>query len=367
MLAAGFSKVQVGWLITATLLGSAAVVMMTAVWARVFSPIRVLQYCALAMVGTGILFSQSRSFLVLFVVAVLGPLNPSNGDVSAFLPAEQSLLANNVVDRDRTSAFARFSFAGFAGAAIGSLVVGVPERFVTWFHWPRERALSSVFWVYAGVGLAVLVLYRTLRADLPNVRPAGKLSQESRRHIARLTALFCLDSAGGGFVVNALLAVWLSERFGFELARIGMVFFLTGVLSACSSFVAPRLARRFGLVRTMVMTHLPANAFLIGAAIMPNAQLAVGCLLCRSLLSQLDVPTRQSFVMAIVRPEERSAAAAFTNIPRSLASASTPVLAGWMLSTSHSGLPLIIGGGCKIVYDLLLLLFFDGVTVPEES
>ena len=183
----------------------------------------------------------------------------------------------------------------------------------------------------------------------------------------RLAALFSLDAFGGGFVITALLVLWLQRRFDLSLALSGAVFFWAGLLSAGSALVAVRLARRIGLVRTMVFTHLPANGLLILTAFMPTAGLAVACLLGRAALSQMDVPARTSYVMAVVTPDERPAAASVTNVPRSLASAIPPIFAGWMLSRSTFGWPLVIGGSIKIVYDLLLLHQFHDVRPPEEQ
>jgi predicted MFS family arabinose efflux permease len=188
-------------------------------------------------------------------------------------------------------------------------------------------------------------------------RPLG----QSRRIVLQLAALFSLDAAGGGFVVQSLLVLWLHLKFDLSTASTGSVFFAAGTLSAFSQFLAPRLARRIGLIRTMVFTHLPANGFLILAAVAPRPGLAIGFLLMRSLLSQMDVPARQAFVMAVVLPEERAAAASVTNVPRSLASAATPALAGWLLANGHLAAPLVLAGSMKATYDLLLLWRFRSV------
>jgi MFS family permease len=189
----------------------------------------------------------------------------------------------------------------------------------------------------------------------------------SRRIVYRLAALFSLDSFGGGFVITALVVLWLHRRFDVSIAVSGVIFFWAGVLSALSALVAVRLARRIGLVRTMVFTHLPANGLLILAAFMPTAPLAVAALLARAALSQMDVPARTSYVMAVVTPAERPAAASVTNVPRSLAAALPPVAAGWMLGQSTFGWPLVLGGALKATYDLLLLRQFRDVRPPEES
>ena len=217
-------------------------------------------------------------------------------------------------------------------------------------------------------GVVILFLYRRLRPRPPIVLAEGARHglHKSRPIVLRLAGLFAVDSFGGGFVGQAILVLWLSLRYDMSTATAGAVFFWSGLLTASSALLAPRIAGRIGLIRTMVYTHLPANALVIGAALMPTVELAVACLLARALLSQMDVPARTSYVMAVVEPEERAAAASITNVPRSLASALPPLLAGWMLAKTSFGWPLIIGGTLKAAYDLALLRLFRDVRPPEE-
>jgi predicted MFS family arabinose efflux permease len=220
---------------------------------------------------------------------------------------------------------------------------------------------------YAAVALAAALVYRTLSPAIEGTLPAGVKSPlvRSRAIVLRLAALFSLDSAGGGLVVQSLLVLWLHKRFGLSLATSGTVFFAAGLLSAGSQLVAARLAARIGLINTMVFTHLPANIFLVLAALMPTAPLAIACLLVRMALSSMDVPARQAYVMSVVPPEERAAAASVTNVPRSLAAALTPLLAGALLERTSFGWPLILGGVLKAAYDLLLLFQFRSLR-PEH-
>lgn len=349
--ARGYSPAQIGLVVTASLVGSAAVVVAFGRRPDLVPPERALRVTALAMVITGACFALSPWLWLLVLVALVGPLNPSGGDVSAFLPAEQALLGGVVPATERTATFARYSLLGNLGAAVGAAVAGVPERF---------GHLDTVFWAYAVVGAAAFLGYGALQRPDPG-RVVPTPLGPSRGRIRRLTLLFCLDAASGGLVVNALLALWLARRWGFDLASVGLLFSASSLLSALSALTAPRLARRFGLVPTMVFTHLPANVFLVSAALMPSVGSAVACLLARSLLSQLDVPARQSYVLSIVTPAERAAATAYTNVPRSLATALTPALGGWMLGHSSFGWPLLVAGAGKATYDLLLLVQFRRV------
>jgi predicted MFS family arabinose efflux permease len=301
-------------------------------------------------------------------VAFAGTLNPSAGDVSVFLPTEQALLSRTIPSAGRTSLFARFNLAGsFCGAA-GALASGAPVLIARGQGWDLLDAQRSGFVLYALTAIALAALYARLSPDLsrPNPSATGSLTR-SRSIVLRLSMLFSLDSFGGGFVVQSLLALWLFERHGLSVETTGAFFFVAGVLSAASLLLSPWLADRIGLIRTMVYTHIPANALLMLAALMPNAPLAIAVLLARVALSQMDVPARQSYVMAMVPPEERAAAASVTNVPRSLASALAPAIGGFLLSQSSFGWPLLIGGAIKLAYDLLLLHQFRDLRTEEEQ
>lgn len=366
--AVGLSDVRIGIVVTVTLLGSAALTLAVGLRAHAYPRRRLLRLVSLLMVATGIGFAAFTSFWPLAIVGLIGTLNPSGGDVSVFLPTEQALLPATVADEQRTSLFARYSLIGTLVAAIGAACAGVPEWIGDRLGVSSVTALRWTFVAYAAIGVTVLSRYRHLSsaiersADAPPPRALGP----SKHTVYRLAALFSLDSFGGGFVITALVVLWLQRRFELSLAVSGAVFFWAGLLSAFSALIAVRIARRIGLVRTMVFTHLPANGLLVLTAFMPNAALAVACLLGRAALSQMDVPVRTSYVMAVVTPEERPAAASITNVPRSLASALPPIAAGWMLSHSTFGWPLIVGGALKAAYDLILLAQFREIRPPEE-
>lgn len=368
LLAAGLDTVQVGAVITATLLGSAAVTLAIGLRGGAVPRRRLLELLALVMVATGLAFATASGFAVLLVAAALGTINPSSGDVSGFLPVEQALLPDTVPAASRTAVFARYSLLASLAGAVGALAAGLPTLVARHSWLSVHDAERGVFVAYALVGFVLLAQYRRLGVGgaHPLDHPPARLGP-SRRLVYRLAAVFSLDAMGGGFAVQSILVLWLSLRFDLSTATAGAVFFWSGVLSASSALLAPRLARRIGLIRTMVFTHLPANALLMAAAVMPNAGLAVVCLLARALLSQMDVPARTSYVMAIVRPEERAAAAGVTNVPRSLAAALPPLAAGWMLDHSSFGWPLLVAGALKATYDLILLALFHDVRPEEEQ
>jgi predicted MFS family arabinose efflux permease len=320
------------------------------------------------MASTGIAFAVSTTFWPLLVVAIVGTLNPSSGDVSVFLPLEHAVLSRAVADRERTAVFARYSLAGALMAALGSLAAGLPAGIAKASGASLVTSIQWMFVLYALLGLATAVIYRGLPGakDGP-AREARAPLKESKNRVYALAALFSLDAFGGGLVVQSMVALWLYQRFDLSVVTAATIFFWTGVLSALSFLVAVRIARRIGLVNTMVFTHLPANLCLIAIPFMPDLAWVIALLMIRSALSQMDVPTRSSYVMAIVTPAERPAAASITAVPRSLASAASPLLAGYLLGVSTFGWPLVAAGAIKVAYDVLLLAMFRKVRPPEEE
>jgi MFS family permease len=359
----GFSPLQVGAIVTGTLLGSAALTIGLGLVAHRVPLQRVLCGSAVLMLATGIGFFGFESFWPLLVVAVLGTLNPSGGDVSAFLPAEQAALAATTSEATRAAAFARYNVAGTLAGAFGALAASVPALVALRSGLPLGAVERWGFAVYAATGAIILGIYLGVRAlpDAPR-EPHRRPLARSRRIVLQLSALFSLDSFGGGFVVQSLLVLWLHQRFALSLATMGSVFFAAGLVGAVSQFLSPRLAARIGYIRTMVYTHLPANLFLIIAGLVPSAPWAVAFLLMRAALSQMDVPARQAYVMAVVPPDERPAAASVTNVPRSLAAAVPPLFTGMLLEWSSFGWPLVIGGALKALYDVWLLVQFRAVS-----
>ncbi len=354
LLALGFGLWEVGLLATATLLGSALTTLAVGAWGHRFHKRRFLFAAAGLMACTGFAFAAGSAFWPLLLIAFIGTLNPSSGDVSLFLPLEHARLAEAAEGETRTFLFARYSLLGSLFAAVGALAAAIPEQIAAVTDLSRLDTLRLMFALYGGVGCAVWLLYRQLPEPQPEERQPPAPLGPSRPVVWRLAALFSVDSFAGGLVVNSLLALWLFERFHLSLASAGLFFFWTGLFSAASQLAAPLLARRIGLLNTMVFTHIPASVCLIAAAFVPDMELALGLLIVRSLLSQMDVPARAAFVMAVVTPAERAAAAGFTNVPRSLAAAAGPSLGGVLFSMGWLALPLVACGLLKISYDLAL-------------
>lgn len=365
----GLSPFEVGAVVTSTLLGSAALTLAVGLVAQRFAPRRILLASSVLMLATSFGFAAFTDFWPLLVVGFVGTLNPSAGDVSVFVPTEQTVLAGEAAPVDRTALFARYSLSGALFGAFGALASGLPATASERLGWDLATTFRAGFLLYGVGALFIAALYLGLHRTRPVhvASTAHAPLRRSRAMVLRLTALFALDSFGGGFVVDSMLALWLFMRFDLSLQTAAGIFFVARMLSAFSQLASPRLAARFGLIETMVFTHIPANICLMLAALMPSTSLAVAFLLVRTALSQMDVPARQSYVMAVVPPEERTAAASVTNVPRSLATAISPLLAGALLHHSTFGWPLIFGGVLKIVYDLLLLVQFRRVRPPEET
>ena len=327
---------------------------------------RLLLAASTLMAATGLVYAVASDYAVLMFVAFVGTINPSVGSTSIFVPLEHTVLSGAVAPAERTRAFARYSLIGALAGAFGSLVAATPD-WLALFGIGKLSAIKAMFVVYAVLGALGGLAYSRIppppRERHP--RPTAALGP-SRRIVYQLAALFSIDSFAGGFVVQSLLALWLFERFDMSLAAASLFFFWTGVLSAFSFPVAAWIGARIGLVNAMVFTHIPSSLCLIGAAFAPSVEWALALLLVRAALSQMDVPTRSSYVMAVVTEAERPAAASVTAVPRSLASAASPVLAGALFAAGLQTWPLLLCGGLKILYDLLLLAAFRNIKPPEE-
>ncbi|RWM14073.1 MAG: MFS transporter [Mesorhizobium sp.] len=365
LLALGFTPLQVGVIATASLLGSALLTIGVGFLGARHDRRQLLLAGAGLMIATGVAFAVGHDYALLLVVALAGTINPSAGSVSVFVPLEHAVLAREVTERERTGMFARYSLAGALAAAAGGLASAMPDHLAP-VGLDRLAGIQAMFVLYALLGLLGGLLYALIpRRPVPAAGTAAALGP-SRRVVLKLAVLFSLDAFAGGFVVQSLVALWLFEQFNLSLSQAGAFFFWSGMLSAFSFPVAARLSRRIGLVNTMVFTHIPSSVALMLAALAPTLPLALFFLLIRAALSQMDVPTRSSYVMAVVTEAERAAAASFTSVPRSLAASISPVLAGALFAASFRAWPLLICGTLKIVYDLLLLAQFRSLKPPEE-
>ena len=370
----GLTDAQTGVLLTLTLIGDTVISLWLTTRADRFGRRRTLVVGALLMAGAGIAFASTRNMLALVVAGTIGVISPSGHEVGPFLSIEQATLSHVVADRVRTQLFAWYTLTGAVATALGSWTAGLISQSSD-SSAVLVQSARHVVWMYAGLGLILMWLFTQLSVSAEVSRPADAVPRSkdlfgishSRPVVLRLAALFALDSFGGGFVVQSFVAYWFHLRFRTEPAMLGTIFFGANLFAGISALLASRLARRIGLVRTMVFTHLPSNILLFCVPLMPTVELAVAVLLARFSISQMDVPTRQSYTMAIVRPEERSAAAGITGVARTTGAAIAPVFAGLLFSVpALINWPFFIAGAFKICYDLLLYRAFVRVRPPEE-
>jgi len=362
--ALGLTTAQIGLLLTLTLVGDTVVSLILTTRADRVGRRRILIAGAALMAAAGLIFALTRNFWVLLITGTLGVISPSANEVGPFLPVEQAALAHVVAPAVRTTVFAWYTLAGAIATAVGSLAGG---GFSAAFH-----SYRIVVFGYAAIGLLLGIVFMGVSPKVEVAPPEGGAPfwlglGPSRRIVLRLAALFAVDAFAGGFVVQSFAAYWFYLRFGVSAAALGGIFFGANVLSGLSALLAARLANRFGLVRTMVFTHLPSNVLLILVPLMPTLPLAIAVLFARFSISQMDVPTRQSYLMAVVGPEERSGAAGVTGVARTTGAALAPVFAGFMFA--HPALvnvPFFIAGVLKIVYDLVLYRAFVTVRPAEE-
>lgn len=367
LLALGFGQLTVGLISTATLIGSAIATIVVGLLGSRYPLRALLLFAASLMVATGLGFASLSSLWPLAVVAFIGTLNPSSGDVSLFLPLEHARLAESAESNARTALFARYSLVGALSAALGALLAGLPDWIALHSGIAALLAMRAMFLFYGVTGFFICLLYLRLPQPESHAATVRAPLGPSRWIVTRLAMLFSVDAFAGGLLVNSLLTLWLIQRFGLSLAAAGQFFFWAGLLSAGSQLAAAPIARKIGLLNTMVFTHIPSSVCLIAAAFTPSLPPTLVLLLLRSALSQLDVPTRSAYVMAVVTPPERPAAASFTAVPRSLAAAVAPTIAGGLLGAGWLGAPLIACGALKIAYDLALLVAFRHIKPDGQS
>ena len=362
-----YGGLEVGLVLTAALLSAALSSVLVGFRGDAWGRRRVLQAMALLMVAAGALLLASASLPLIMLAVALGTVSPTGGDVGPFVSVEQAMVPQAAPPERRTDAFAVYNLAGTFAASLGALFSGLPT------FAGRILGLAAVpyawlFAAYALLGLFAFAIYATVSPTLEATRrePLRRLTPDSRRKVSRLAALFATDSFGGGFVLQSFVAFWFASVYGADPVLLGAVFFAANLLASLSYLVAARLAARVGLLNVMVFTHLPSNVLLMLVPLMPSFPLALAAYLARMSLSQMDVPTRQSYTMTIVPPEERTAAASFTTIARNLGQASSPSLGGAAFGVWAAS-PFLLGGSVKIAYDLSLFLAFRTVPLGREE
>jgi predicted MFS family arabinose efflux permease len=365
----GLTESTVGLLLTATLLGDTLISLYLTTQADRIGRRRMLIVGAVLMAAAGLVFGFTTRFWLLVLAGTIGVISPSGQEVGPFLPIEQAALSQVVPDRDRTDIFAWYTLAGSLATALGALAAGIATHALQ-AAWSPVDSYRAIVVAYAAIGVGLALLFRRLSpaSEARATRTSIMGVHRSRGVVLKLSALFALDSFGGGFVVQSLAAYWFSLRFGVDPQTLGVLFFAANLLAGVSALLASRIANRIGLINTMVVTHLPSNVLLILIPLMPTLPLAALMLLVRFSISQMDVPTRQSYVMAVVDPDERSAASGITGVARTTGAALSPVLAGVLLGhPSLISVPFFVAGTLKIAYDLLLFRAFRAVSPPEEA
>ncbi|HET7090766.1 MAG TPA: MFS transporter, partial [Anaerolineae bacterium] len=369
----GLSETQTGLLLTLALIGDTAISLWITTNADRIGRRRMLIAGAGLMLCAGVLFALTSDFVLLLVAATIGVISPSGNEIGPFLPIEQAALAQTVPAARRTAVFAWYNLAGSMATAVGALFGGVLAQALQEAGATPLNSYRAVLIGYAAIGLLLALLFMRLTDEVEaNVSPTPHPStrrlglHRSRRVVLKLSGLFALDAFAGGLVITSIVAYWFTVRFGVEEATLGAIFFGANILAGVSALLAARIAARIGLINTMVVTHLPSNVLLCLVPLMPNLPLAIGVLLLRFSISQMDVPTRQSYTMAVVAPDERSAASGVTSIARSVGASLSPTMSGLFLASPVLlSAPFLVAGGLKIVYDLLLYHSFRALKPPE--
>lgn len=370
---AGLSESQIGLILTLTLAGDAVISLWLTTSADHLGRRKLLIVGGMLMVLSGIVFLLTRNPIFLTIAAAIGVLSPSGNEIGPFLSIEQAGLSQLVRDEQRTKVFAWYNLAGSFATATGALAGGWLAQALQVSGWTALHAYQVILGGYALAGLALVLLFLSISPAVEVTQSKAPVSHtlglhQSRPIILKLSALFALDAFAGGLIVQSMIAYWFYIRFGVETGLLGSIFFGANILAGISALLAARIARRFGLINTMVFTHIPSNLLLMLVPLMPSLPWAIGVLLARFSISQMDVPTRHSYTMAVVHPDERSAAAGVTGIARSIGAALSPSLAGIFFGIPVLfNLPFFLSGGLKIIYDLALWGEFRKVRPPEEK
>jgi len=367
----GFSDLMVGAILSATLLGSAAFTVLVSVYADRLGRKRLLIVLSLLMALSGLTFAITTDYNILLLAAIVGTLSPTGAEIGSFLPMEQAILPQTVSQEKRNSVFAAYNVVGYLAAAFGGLAygfVGILEQ----MHVSAMEAHRIMFLVYAVLAIMVVVLYTTLsaKAEMASVRGTRsrrKMSQGTRKIVVRLSGLFAVDSFAGGFVLQTFILYWFSKTYGVSAGTVGGLAFVAGLLTTLSMYAAVWLSKRIGLLNTMVFTHIPSSVFLILIPVATTFPLSMAFFFARQSISQMDVPTRQSYTVAIVAPEERTAAAGMTAIARNVSQATSPSVSGYVVEPVSLAAPFFIGGILKIMFDIGVYFNFRHIKPPEEQ
>ncbi len=366
--AIGLDKTAIGWIFTAALAGGAGMTVVLTAVADSFGRRTLLILGAVLMALAGLAFAATNNPILLAVAAIFGTISPSGKEVGPFLSIEQAILPQTTHGQNRTAAFSAYNLVGSLCGAVGALAVGMPS----FFSLAPLAGYRLLIWAYVVSAVLMLILFALLspaiEAEKKSAVDFRKIGvQRSRGIVAKLSALFALDAFAGGFIVQSLVAYWFYLRYKTDINALGGIFFGANLFSALSFLAAPLIARRIGLLNTMVFTHLPSNFLLLLVPLMPNVELTVVVLLARHLLSQLDVPTRQSYTMAVVDPSERAASAGIMSVARNIGAAIAPLFTGTVLAAPSLGLPFLLAGGLKIIYDVWIFALFRHLRPPEEA
>ncbi len=363
----GFDALIIGIVLTATVFSSALYTFSVSFVADRFGRRRTLVFFALMDSVAGSLLFLSTAWWAPVLAGIVGNMTVGAGEVGPFLSLEQAIIPKTCDPKHRTLAFSWYNLVGYGSSSVGALIAGLPQYFGS-----GPGAYRPLFAAYLASGLVGSLLYAKLSKSVEASLEATStrrpiLSGKSKPIVQKLSALFSIDSFGGGFIGTSIISYYFYERFSLQLASLGLIISATQIVTAISFLAAERIARRIGLLKTMVFTHIPSNLFLTAVPFAPSALSAVFLLLCRHSLSQMDVPARQSYVMAIVEESDRTAAAGFTNVSRSVASAVSPSIAGYAIANLWIGLPFVAAGSFKLAYDLLVYRSFRKTKPPEET
>lgn len=368
---AGYDEISTGVILTATLVSGSFFTLFASMYGDRIGRRKILVLFAGLMSISGAIFAFTTDYYLLLLAALIGFINPTGVNFGAFMSVEQAIIPQTISDRKRNYAFALFSTTGTFAMAAGTLLAKVPEFLRIEYDFEHVNSFQPLFMLYALIGLVTLGIYLMLskKAELLTVKPIHKvtLSPETKSIVKKLSLLFGLDSFAGGFVIQSWVAYWFFVKFAIPENEIADIFFIAGILTAISYILAARIASKIGLVRTMVFTHIPANILLIPLALAPTLHIAMAIYMVRMFLSQMDVPTRQSYVVAIVKPEERTAVAGITNLSRNIPFSASPTLVGYMFQFVSLAFPFIFGGVLKTIYDILLYRSFKQIKPPEEQ